>query len=208
MLPTTYLHRRPSVPFPLHLKPPCRTGISLYGGSSGPGNLTSETLWATSSNPSTCRWTSARCSFVVRSWFLAKCAAVCFGTMAVRHPTHTMMRCLCEWWKCRAKILAWGGVGAGASIARPMDLLDRMATVYHCYVGCRIFLRSGYACSDHVSILPTTCLCTCGYTSSYPKLSKPCTIPPLPLPATAPRLRLSVSSGPCMWLCLRLTFGG
>jgi hypothetical protein len=29
-----------------------------------------------------------------------------------------MIRCLCEWWKYRAKTLARGSVGAGASIAR------------------------------------------------------------------------------------------
>jgi hypothetical protein len=38
--------------------------------------------------------------------------------MAVRHSTHAMIRCLCEWWKYRVKTLARGGVGAGASIAR------------------------------------------------------------------------------------------
>jgi hypothetical protein len=207
MLPTTYPHRCPSTPFPPHLKPPYCTGISPYGRSSGSGNLTSETSWATSSNPSTYCWTPARCSFVVRSWFLAKCAAVCFGTMAVRHSTHAMIRCLCEWWKYRVKTLAWGGVGAGASIARPMDLPDRMAAGCYRCVGCRISLRSGYGCSGYMSMLPTTCLCTYGYTSSYPNPSEPYTIPPLPPPTTAPRLRLSVSGGPYMWLRLLLVPG-
>ena len=31
-----------------------------------------------------------------------------------------MIRCLCEWWKYRAKTSARGGVGAGASITRPI----------------------------------------------------------------------------------------
>jgi hypothetical protein len=88
------------------------------------------------------------------------------------------------------------------------DLPDRTVTGWYRRVGCRMFLRSGYGCSDCMSMLPTTCLCAYGYTSSRPNLSEPCTIPPLPLPATAPRLRLSVSGGPCMWLRFRPTFGG
>jgi hypothetical protein len=207
VLPTTYPHRRPSTPFPPHLKPPYCTGISPYGGSSGPGNLTSETSRATSPNPSTYRWTSARCSFVVRPWFLAKCAAVCFGTTAVRHSTHAMIRCLREWRKYRAKTLASGGVGAGAAIARPICRIVRLWAVLASSVD-RMPLRSGCGCSDYMSGLSTAYPYTYGHTSPHPNPSESYTIPPLPLPATAPRLRLSVSGGPCIWLRFRPTFDG
>jgi hypothetical protein len=89
---TTHLHHRPSSPVAEHCKPPRCTAIILYGRSSGPGNLTSETSQATSSNPSTYRWTSVRSCFVVRLWFLAKCAAACFSTTAVRHSMYITMR--------------------------------------------------------------------------------------------------------------------
>lgn len=128
--------------------------------------------------------------------------------MAVRHSTHTMIRCLCEWWKYRAKTLARGGLGAGASIARR---IHRMVCGYGLISLCRlpnvsmVWVR---VFSDYISMLPTTCLCAYGDTSSHPNLPEPCTIPPLPLPATAPRLRSSISGGPRVWPCFRPTFGG
>jgi hypothetical protein len=199
VLPTTYPHRCPSTPFPPHLKPPYCTRISPYGGSSGSGNLTSETSWATSSNPSTYRWTPARCSFVVRSWFLAKCAAACFGTMAVRHSTHAMIRCLCEWWKYRAKTLARGGVGAGAgaSIARPICRMVWLRVGIAVSVAeCSYGLGTGVliACLRYPppASTPTT---TPRLTPTSPNL----TVPPPPLPATTPRLRASISGGPRAW---------
>jgi hypothetical protein len=63
---------------------------------------------------------SIRSRFVVRPWFLAKCTATCFGTTAVRHSTHTTIRCCREWRKYLAKISALGAVGVGVSIARPI----------------------------------------------------------------------------------------
>jgi hypothetical protein len=96
---TVYLHRCPSTPSPTHRKPSYLTIIPPYGGLSGPGNLTSETSRATSSKQSTYRWIYLRSSFVVRSWFLAKCAAAYLGTTAVRHLTHTIIRCRREWRK-------------------------------------------------------------------------------------------------------------
>ena len=206
MLPTTYPHRRPSVPSPAHLKPPCRTGISPYGGSSGPGNLTSETLWATSSNPSTYRWTFARCSFVVRPWFLAKCAAVCFGTTAVRHSTHAMIRCLREWWKYRAKTLARGGVGPGASIARRIYRIVWLrvgiaVSVAECLCGLGTGALAMCLCYAPPASMPTTT------PRLIPTAPNPTTLP-LPPPATTPRLRSSISGGPRVWPCFRPTSGG
>jgi hypothetical protein len=83
------------------------------------------------------------------------------------------------------------------------DLPDRVVTGWYRRVGCRMFLWSGYGCSDYMPVLPTTCLCAYGYTSSQPNLSEPYTIPPLAPPATVLRPRLSVSGGPCMWLRFR-----
>jgi len=82
--------------------------------------MTPETSWAISSNPSTYRWISVRSRFVVRLWFLAKCAATCFGTTAVRHSKQTTIRCRREWRKYLAKISALGAVGVGVSTARPI----------------------------------------------------------------------------------------
>ena len=65
-------------------------------------------------------WISVQSRFVVRLWFLAKCAAMCFGTTAVRHSTHTTIRCCREWRKYLAKTSALGAVGVGVSIARPI----------------------------------------------------------------------------------------
>jgi hypothetical protein len=67
------------------------------------------------------------------------------------------------------------------------DLPDRMVTGWYRRAGCRMFLWSGYGCSDYMSMLPTTCLCAYGYTSSHPNLSEPCTIPPPPSASTCDR---------------------
>jgi hypothetical protein len=93
----------------------------IAGRSSGPGNRTSGTLWATSSNPSTYRWTYLRSSFVVRLWPLAKCAAACFGTTAVRHSMQTMIRCWRERRKYLAKTSAWADTGTSMALSGCVD---------------------------------------------------------------------------------------
>ena len=126
--------------------------------------------------------------------------------MAVRHSTHAMIRCLCEWWKYRAKTLARGGVGAGASIARQVYRIVWLrvgiaVSVAECFYG----LGTGAL---------IICLCYAPPTSmstTIPRLvptSLNPTILSLPLPATTPRLRSSISGGPRVWPCFRPTFGG
>jgi hypothetical protein len=169
---TTHLYRRPSSPVAKHRKPPRCTAIILYGGSSGPGHLTSETSRATSSNPSTYRWTSVRSCFVVRLWFLTKCAAACFGTTAVRHSMHVTMRCYCEWTKCLAKTSALGGVGT--SIARLICRAIGCRIVGRCYlVGLRMSPRSGYGSTDYMSTPPSVSTYASTYTASDPSLPQP-----------------------------------
>lgn len=53
------------------------------------------------------------------------------------------------------------------------DLPDGMAMGWYHRVGRRMFLRSGYGCSDYVSMLSTTCLYTYDHTSSHPNLPEP-----------------------------------
>jgi hypothetical protein len=53
------------------------------------------------------------------------------------------------------------------------DLPDRMITGWYRRVGCRMFLRFGYRCSDCLFILSTTCLYVYDHTSSSPNLPEP-----------------------------------
>jgi hypothetical protein len=85
--------------------------------------------------------------------------------MAVRHSTHAMTRCLCEWWKYRAKTLARGGVGAGASIARRIYRI--------------VWLRVGIA----VSVAE----CFCGLGTGVLIVCL-CYLPPASAPTATPRL--------------------
>ena len=93
--------------------------------------------------------------------------------MAVRHSTHAMIRCLCEWWKYRAKTLAWGGAGTGASIARRIYRIVWLragiaVSVAECFYG----LGTG-ALIDCLFMLSTTCLHVYDHTSSRPNLPEP-----------------------------------
>ena len=53
------------------------------------------------------------------------------------------------------------------------DLPDRMFTGWYRRVGCRMFLRSGYGCSDCSFVLYTTYLGVYDHTSSRPNLPEP-----------------------------------
>jgi hypothetical protein len=89
--------------------------------------------------------------------------------MAVRHSTHAMIRCLCEWWKYRAKTLARGGVGAGASIARRIYRIVRLrvgiaVSVAECFYGlgtgvliiCLCYLPPASAPTATPRLIPTS----------------------------------------------------
>jgi hypothetical protein len=76
-----------------------------------------------------------------------------------------MTRCLCEWWKYRAKTLARGGVGAGASIARRIYRI--------------VWLRVGIA----VSVAE----CFCGLGTGVLIVCL-CYLPPASAPTATPRL--------------------
>jgi hypothetical protein len=80
-----------------------------------------------------------------------------------------MIRCLCEWWKYRAKTLAWGGVGAGASIARRIYRIVWLrvgiaVSVAECFYGlgtgvliiCLCYLLPGSAPAATPRLIPTS----------------------------------------------------
>ena len=62
------------------------------------------------------------------------------------------------------------------------DLPDRMVTGWYRRVGCRMFLRSRYGCSDCSFVLCTACLHVYDHTSSRPNLLEPYDSPPSSFP--------------------------